>query len=112
MLKRLENYYKREDDKFVQIIRDSDYAKKHLSNLYQGRKTISIVFLVVALFMILFSVFFSPSGDTGFFLWLLTLILLLFMAVDVQIKMILMINYIKSTFNSNNGTTPEQSKNH
>ena len=109
MLNWLDNYYKREDGKFIRIIQDADYSEKYLSDLYQGRKTISIALLVVAVFMILLTIVFSLHAGIFFGLGLL---LFLYMAIDVQIKMILLVNYIKSTLNLNNGTNLEQNENH
>ena len=46
MLKWLENYYKREDERFMRVIRDLDYAEKRLSDLFEIRMKISIAFIV------------------------------------------------------------------
>jgi hypothetical protein len=111
MLNWLENYYKREDGKFMRIIQDADYSEKYLSDLYQGRKNIS-VFLVLALFLFLLTIAFSINNDPGIYLSVLALLFFLYMTIDVQIKMILLINYIKSTFKFNNSINPNQNENH
>ena len=111
MLNWLENYYKREDGKFMRIIRDADYSEKYLSDLYQGRKNI-FVFVVLALSMFLLTTAFSVNNDTGIYLSTLALLLLLYITIDVQIKMILLINYIKSTFKFNDSTNPNQNESH
>ncbi len=107
MLKWLESYFEKDDEKFMQIIRDSGRAEKHLSDLYQSRITISILFLAIVLIWVLLTIIFSPSNDSGTILGSATTVMVLGLAIDSRIKMIRMINYIKSTLKPETDNTPE-----
>ncbi len=110
MIKWIENYYKREDGRFMRIVQDTDYAEKHLADLYRARKTISIAGPLWILFMFLVTVVLPSNSDSGLFFGSVTMGLFLYTAIDMQIKMILMINYIKSTFKLENSTSHKQSE--
>ncbi len=108
MLKWLENYYKRNDEKFLRVIQDSDNAEKYLSELYGHRIVISILLLVFFVISILLTFTFSPRDDLGIILGALALMLMNYMTIDSQIKMIQMIKFIKSTIKTEEETRYEQ----
>ncbi len=109
MLKWLEHYHKRNDEKFMRIIQDSDNAEKYLSDLYRHRITLSIAFLAFSLVWILLRAILSPSDSSGTFLGILVIMLINYMAIDSQIKMIQMINFMKSTVKFEKETLTKQS---
>ena len=101
MIKWLENYYKREDEKYLHIIQNSDNIEKHLSTLYRNRVIASSISLLIFLTWIL-SIFFMPSSGTEAGSGLVTIILLasLNAGIEFQIKIFQLSKFITSALES------------
>ncbi len=108
MRKWLEQYYERNDERFMRVIRDTGDAEKYLSDLYRHRITISIVFLVFAVVWILLMIIASSSNDSAIFLGMLLILLMNLVVIDSQIKMIQIVNFMKSNRELGKGTVADQ----
>jgi hypothetical protein len=106
MFKWLENRHKRDDEKFMRCLQDPDYADKQLLSFYEVRAKISVAFILFILIFVGSIIFWHPSNDSVFF-WLIAAILIMYTGIDSQIKMLQMIKYVNSRFESEKETKAE-----
>jgi hypothetical protein len=110
MFRWLERYYERNDEKFMRIIRDSSHAEKYLAELYRQRITISIALFGFFVVWVLLMIILSSTDNAGAFLGMLLVLLINLLAIDSQIKMLQMINFMRSNLKLEDETSDGQGK--